>query len=234
MLRRMPPGVGDEGEPGADEVGPALDPSPEAADAAAALPETLDSPTAGPAPLLLNAVVTNSAKPDTAPGAAAAAHEVGAGMDDGADEAMLSAPIGAAPIGSGVGRGGAAGAGTDDLPPEDTLPEHRIQAGCTAVVAVLQGNEMWVANAGDSRAVLCRGGKAVPMSEDHKPVRAPAPLRHLCPRAIMLAKMRGDQFTVATMKGLSVHICTQTERRSHKTPAWQAAAVIVVFRSPAM
>ena len=175
MLRRMPPGVGDEGELGAEEAGPALDPSPEAAEAAAALPETLDSPTAGPAPLTLNAAVNHSAKPESAPGAPAAAHEPGAGMDDDADEAMLAAPIGAAPIGSGsgLGRGGAAGGATDDLPPEDTLPEHRIQAGCTAVVAVLQGNEMWVANAGDSRAVLCRGGKAVPMSEDHKPVRAP-------------------------------------------------------------
>jgi len=28
---------------------------------------------------------------------------------------------------------------------------------------------LWVANSGDSRAVLCRGGWAVPMSDDHKP-----------------------------------------------------------------
>ena len=45
----------------------------------------------------------------------------------------------------------------------------QIQAGCTAVVAVVKGNELWVANAGDSRAVLCRKGQALALSEDHKP-----------------------------------------------------------------
>jgi len=42
-------------------------------------------------------------------------------------------------------------------------------AGCTSVVAVIKGNKLWVGNAGDSRAVLCRNGEAIPMSFDHKP-----------------------------------------------------------------
>lgn len=42
-------------------------------------------------------------------------------------------------------------------------------SGCTAVVAVLKGRELYVANAGDSRCVLCRGGNAFDMSIDHKP-----------------------------------------------------------------
>ncbi|KAK9805433.1 hypothetical protein WJX73_006037 [Symbiochloris irregularis] len=43
--------------------------------------------------------------------------------------------------------------------------------GCTAITAVLVGQRLVVANVGDSRAVLCRAGKAKPLSEDHKPNR---------------------------------------------------------------
>ena len=40
--------------------------------------------------------------------------------------------------------------------------------GSTAVVVVVGKEEVVVANCGDSRAVLCRGGVAVPLSRDHK------------------------------------------------------------------
>ncbi|EAA11252.5 AGAP006171-PA [Anopheles gambiae str. PEST] len=42
-------------------------------------------------------------------------------------------------------------------------------SGCTAVVALLHGKDLYVANAGDSRCVVCRNGKALEMSFDHKP-----------------------------------------------------------------
>lgn len=42
-------------------------------------------------------------------------------------------------------------------------------AGTTAVVAVISGDKLICANAGDSRCVLGRGGSAVDMSIDHKP-----------------------------------------------------------------
>lgn len=43
--------------------------------------------------------------------------------------------------------------------------------GSTAVVSILTEDKIVVANCGDSRAVLCRNGKAVPLSSDHKPDR---------------------------------------------------------------
>lgn len=50
------------------------------------------------------------------------------------------------------------------------LPEHPIHAGCTAVCAVIVGNILTVANAGDSRVVMCRAnGVTEAMSFDHKP-----------------------------------------------------------------
>lgn len=52
------------------------------------------------------------------------------------------------------------------------------QSGSTAVVALLHGNpklgtplRLVLAHIGDSRAVLCRAGQAVPVTEDHKPDR---------------------------------------------------------------
>ncbi|CAH8306319.1 unnamed protein product [Eruca vesicaria subsp. sativa] len=43
--------------------------------------------------------------------------------------------------------------------------------GSTAVVSILTPEKIIVANCGDSRAVLCRNGKAIPLSSDHKPDR---------------------------------------------------------------
>ncbi|CAH2069460.1 unnamed protein product [Thlaspi arvense] len=43
--------------------------------------------------------------------------------------------------------------------------------GSTAVVSVLTPEKIIVANCGDSRAVLCRNGKPIPLSSDHKPDR---------------------------------------------------------------
>jgi len=41
--------------------------------------------------------------------------------------------------------------------------------GCTAVVCLIRPDALTVASAGDSRAVLSRRRRAVPLSEDHKP-----------------------------------------------------------------
>ncbi|XP_073223928.1 probable protein phosphatase 2C 59 [Cicer arietinum] len=46
--------------------------------------------------------------------------------------------------------------------------QHR-DAGSTASTAILVGDRLLVANVGDSRAVICRGGNAIAVSRDHKP-----------------------------------------------------------------
>ncbi|XVF19995.1 hypothetical protein REPUB_Repub11eG0159600 [Reevesia pubescens] len=49
-------------------------------------------------------------------------------------------------------------------------PEGNV-VGSTAVVAIVTPDKIVVANCGDSRAVLCRKGKPVALSSDHKPDR---------------------------------------------------------------
>ena len=54
--------------------------------------------------------------------------------------------------------------------------------GSTAVAALVGRRRVWVANCGDSRAVLCRAGRAVQLTDDHKPDRedeAVSPREHL-------------------------------------------------------
>jgi len=43
------------------------------------------------------------------------------------------------------------------------------ETGTTAVVSYSRGNQLWVANVGDSRAVLSRNGQALRITTDHKP-----------------------------------------------------------------
>jgi protein phosphatase 1G len=44
-----------------------------------------------------------------------------------------------------------------------------IASGCTAVVALIKDNFLYVANLGDSRCILSRNNKMFPLSSDHKP-----------------------------------------------------------------
>lgn len=58
--------------------------------------------------------------------------------------------------------------GTD----EDILNDPQLKhdgSGCTAVTALITPTHIYCGNAGDSRCVLSRDGKAVPLSTDHKP-----------------------------------------------------------------
>lgn len=74
------------------------------------------------------------------------------------------------PGGKGCQGTGQSGANGGVLGPSaSAVAEIGVHAGCTAIVAVRKGNQLFVANAGDSRGVLCKGTSAVALSEDHKP-----------------------------------------------------------------
>lgn len=51
----------------------------------------------------------------------------------------------------------------------DMMRRDSITGGTTAIVALFLKNRCYIANAGDSRAVLCRDSKAFRLSKDHKP-----------------------------------------------------------------
>ncbi|KAJ7963073.1 Phosphatase 2C family protein [Quillaja saponaria] len=54
----------------------------------------------------------------------------------------------------------------DDVFKDKTLAPNYV--GSTALVVVLSACQIIAANCGDSRAVLCRGGQAIPLTVDHK------------------------------------------------------------------
>lgn len=47
--------------------------------------------------------------------------------------------------------------------------DYAMDTGTTACVVLITPSEIYCSNSGDSRGVLCRDGKAIPLSEDHKP-----------------------------------------------------------------
>ena len=51
----------------------------------------------------------------------------------------------------------------------DGMATHADHVGSTACVVLIGEHHIWCANAGDSRAVLASGGRAIPLSRDHKP-----------------------------------------------------------------
>ncbi|GKU89143.1 hypothetical protein SLEP1_g3325 [Rubroshorea leprosula] len=65
--------------------------------------------------------------------------------------------------------------GTYQQTDEDFLDSERDtyrDDGSTASTAVLVGSHLYVANVGDSRTIISKAGKAIPLSEDHKPNRS--------------------------------------------------------------
>ncbi|KAF4525190.1 hypothetical protein B566_EDAN008295 [Ephemera danica] len=70
--------------------------------------------------------------------------------------------------------------------------KYRVKGGCTALVALFIAGKVFVANAGDSRAVMCRGGQPVPLSNDFTPESERQRVRHL---AALQPELLGGEYT---------------------------------------
>lgn len=57
----------------------------------------------------------------------------------------------------------------DEVRDQEYLRQVESNAGCTATVALVTSMEIYCANSGDSRTVMCERGQAVDLSKDHKP-----------------------------------------------------------------
>ncbi|XP_077297797.1 protein phosphatase 1A-like isoform X2 [Arctopsyche grandis] len=66
-------------------------------------------------------------------------------------------------------------------------------AGCTAVVALIEPTRLWLANCGDSRAIVCRGGAPALWTKDHKPA-CPDEARRIrrAGGAVLLSRVNGS------------------------------------------
>jgi protein phosphatase 2C family protein 2/3 len=57
----------------------------------------------------------------------------------------------------------------DQLGYADYLKQVESAAGCTATVVLITPMDIYCANSGDSRTVMCERGMSVELSKDHKP-----------------------------------------------------------------
>lgn len=66
-------------------------------------------------------------------------------------------------------------------------------AGCTAVVALIEPDRLWLANCGDSRAIVCRGGAPALVTRDHKPASPEEASRiRRAGGAVLLSRVNGS------------------------------------------
>jgi serine/threonine protein phosphatase PrpC len=77
-----------------------------------------------------------------------------------------------------------------ELPAVKSGEDH---SGTTAVFGIITKTHIIVANIGDSRAVMCRGGATIAMSYDHKPTNPPEQARiEAANGSVALSRVNGD------------------------------------------
>ncbi|CAN8018840.1 hypothetical protein HPB47_022400 [Ixodes persulcatus] len=69
---------------------------------------------------------------------------------------------------------------------------YKMTGGCTVLVALFILGKLYLANAGDSRAIICRGDKVIPMSADFTPESERSRIKHL---GMQCPELLGSDFT---------------------------------------
>lgn len=79
-----------------------------------------------------------------------------------------------------------------DLQIEQERSSYNISGGCTALIVICLLGKLYVANAGDSRAIIIRNGEIIPMSSEFTPETERQRLQYL---AFMQPHLLGNEFT---------------------------------------
>ncbi|XP_060161766.1 protein phosphatase 1H isoform X2 [Globicephala melas] len=79
-----------------------------------------------------------------------------------------------------------------DLQIERERSSYSISGGCTALIVICLLGKLYVANAGDSRAIIIRNGEIIPMSSEFTPETERQRLQYL---AFMQPHLLGNEFT---------------------------------------
>ncbi|XP_021566847.1 protein phosphatase 1H [Carlito syrichta] len=79
-----------------------------------------------------------------------------------------------------------------DLQIERERTSYNISGGCTALIVICLLGKLYVANAGDSRAIILRNGEVIPMSSEFTPETERQRLQYL---AFMQPHLLGNEFT---------------------------------------
>ncbi|KAH6929419.1 hypothetical protein HPB50_027466 [Hyalomma asiaticum] len=69
---------------------------------------------------------------------------------------------------------------------------YKMTGGCTVLVALFILGKLYLANAGDSRAIICRGEQVIPMSCDFTPETERSRIKHL---GMQCPELLGSEFT---------------------------------------
>lgn len=110
---------------------------------------------------------------------------------------------------------------------------HRLAAS-TLVAAVVRGRALAVANLGDSRAYLVRGGRAAQITADHAGERPNAITRFVGdPRGVtpdvFVERLRARDRVVLCSDGLTRHVADEEIASAVHAPAQRAAAALIAL-----